>query len=166
MAEEAGHGGRVKLCKSTAIVLGYGKQPYDIANTLQDVRKRENIGKYSPHKSSGFKEKQSFRVEFKEKPRENVAEVAKKKNTCHNCGSTDHYANNCPKAKKKVPEDSESESMGDAIKEQSDDDQNTREELLAEYQEETPLDIQDIQLEAGMSQETAKKNLCQHTQDA
>ncbi|MBW0523626.1 hypothetical protein O181_063341 [Austropuccinia psidii MF-1] len=95
-----------------------------------------------------------------------MAEVAKKKNTCHNCGSTDHYANNCPKEKKKVPEDSESESMGEAINKQSGDDQNTREELLAEYKEETPLDIQDIQLEAGMPQETENKNLCKHTQDA
>ncbi|MBW0592732.1 hypothetical protein O181_132447 [Austropuccinia psidii MF-1] len=64
----------------------------DIENTLKDVRKRTNIGKYTPYKSSGFKEKQLFRVEFKDKPRERVAEVAKKKNSCHNCGSTDHYA--------------------------------------------------------------------------
>ncbi|MBW0491443.1 hypothetical protein O181_031158 [Austropuccinia psidii MF-1] len=74
----------------------------DIANTLQDVRKRTNIGKYSPYKSSGFKEKQPFRVEFKDKPKERVAEGTKKKNSCHNCGLTYHYANNCPKAKKKV----------------------------------------------------------------
>ncbi|MBW0496412.1 hypothetical protein O181_036127 [Austropuccinia psidii MF-1] len=67
----------------------------DIANTLQDVRKRTNIGKYTPYKSSGFKEKQPFRVWFKDKPREMVAEVEKNKNSCHNCGSTDHYANNC-----------------------------------------------------------------------
>ncbi|MBW0493534.1 hypothetical protein O181_033249 [Austropuccinia psidii MF-1] len=104
----------------------------DIANTLQDVRKRTNIGKPTPYKSSGFKEKQPFRVEIKDKPRERVAEVAKKKNSCHNCGSTDHYANNCPKAKKKVyaiekvpehespREESDSDSMGDAIREQSD----------------------------------------------
>ncbi|MBW0590131.1 hypothetical protein O181_129846 [Austropuccinia psidii MF-1] len=58
----------------------------DIANTLQDVRKRTNIGKYTPYKSSGFKEKQPFRVEFQYKPRERVAEVEKKKNSCHNCG--------------------------------------------------------------------------------
>ncbi|MBW0477384.1 hypothetical protein O181_017099 [Austropuccinia psidii MF-1] len=64
----------------------------EIANTLHDVRKRTNIGKYSTYKSSGFKEKQPFRVEFKDKPRERVAEVAKKKNYCHNCGSTDHYS--------------------------------------------------------------------------
>ncbi|MBW0471476.1 hypothetical protein O181_011191 [Austropuccinia psidii MF-1] len=70
----------------------------DIANTLQDVSKRTNIGKYTPYKSSNFKEKQPFRVEFKEKPRERVAEVAKKKSSCHNCCSTDHYSNNCPKA--------------------------------------------------------------------
>ncbi|MBW0509552.1 hypothetical protein O181_049267 [Austropuccinia psidii MF-1] len=73
----------------------------DIANTLQDVRKRTNIGKFAPYRSSSFKEKQLFRVEFKDKPKKRVAEVAKKKNSCHNCGSTDHYANNCLKAKKK-----------------------------------------------------------------
>ncbi|MBW0478563.1 hypothetical protein O181_018278 [Austropuccinia psidii MF-1] len=74
----------------------------EIANTLQDVRKRTNIGRYTPYKSSGFKEKQPFRMAFRDKPRERVAEVAKKKNYCHSCGSTDHYSNNCPKAKKKV----------------------------------------------------------------
>ncbi|MBW0522907.1 hypothetical protein O181_062622 [Austropuccinia psidii MF-1] len=96
------------------------------------------------------------------RPRDRVAAVAKKKNYCHNCCSTDHYGNNCPKAKKKVyaiekvpeeespTEDSESDSMGDAIREKSDDDQDKREEFLVEYQEETPLEIQDIQLEAGM----------------
>ncbi|MBW0571157.1 hypothetical protein O181_110872 [Austropuccinia psidii MF-1] len=141
----------------------------DIANTLQDVRKRTNIGKFTPYRSSSFKDKQPFRVEFKDKPKERVEEVAKKKNSFHNCGSTDHYANNCPKAKKKVyaiekvpeeespTEDSESDSMGDAIREPSDDDQDPREELLVEYQEETPLEIKDIQLESGMPQDTAKK---------
>ncbi|MBW0546578.1 hypothetical protein O181_086293 [Austropuccinia psidii MF-1] len=123
----------------------------DIANTLQD---------------------------FKDKPRERVAEVAKEKNSCHNCGLTDHYANNCPKAKKKVYaiekvpeeespiEDSDSYSMGDAIREKSDEEQDPREEFLAEYQENTPLEIQDIQLKAGMPQDTANKNLCKHTQNA
>ncbi|MBW0539872.1 hypothetical protein O181_079587 [Austropuccinia psidii MF-1] len=150
----------------------------DIANTLQDVRKRTNIGKYFLYKSSDFNEKQPFRVELKDKPKERVAEVTKKKNSCHNCGSTDHYGNNCPKEKKKVyaiekvleeaspTEDSESESMGDAIREQSDEEQNPREEFLVEYKEETPLEIQDIHSEAGMPQETANKNLCKHTKDA
>ncbi|MBW0480475.1 hypothetical protein O181_020190 [Austropuccinia psidii MF-1] len=111
----------------------------DLANTLQDVRKRTNIGKYTPYKSSGFEHKQPFRVEFKENPRDRVAEVAKKKNSCHNCGSTDHYANNFPKEKKKVyaiekvPEeespkdDSNSDSMVDAIREQSDEEGDPRE---------------------------------------
>ncbi|MBW0544723.1 hypothetical protein O181_084438 [Austropuccinia psidii MF-1] len=126
----------------------------------------------------GFKEKQSSRVEFKDNPRERVAEVAKKKNWCNNCGLTDHYANNCPKAKKKVysiekvpeeespTEDSDSDSMGDAIREKSDEEKDPREEFLVEYQEETPIEIQDIQLEAGMPQDTSNKNLCKHTQDA
>ncbi|MBW0489725.1 hypothetical protein O181_029440 [Austropuccinia psidii MF-1] len=56
--------------------------------------------------------------------------------------------------------------MGDAIREQSDDDQDPREEFLVEYQEETPLEIQDIRLEAGMPQDTANKNLCKNTQDS
>ncbi|MBW0585906.1 hypothetical protein O181_125621 [Austropuccinia psidii MF-1] len=51
-------------------------------------------------------------------------------------------------------EDSESDCMGDG------------EELLVEYQEETPLEIQDIQLEAGRPQDPANKNLCKNTQDA
>ncbi|MBW0555142.1 hypothetical protein O181_094857 [Austropuccinia psidii MF-1] len=151
---------------------------YDIANTLQEIRKRTNIAKYSPYKSSGFKEKQPFRVEFKDKPKERLEEVTKKKKSCHNCGSTDHYANNCPKAKKKfyaiekVPEEVsstgnfESDSMGDAIREKSDEEQEPREEFLVEYQEETPLEIQDIQFGAGKPQDTDNKNLCKHTQEA
>ncbi|MBW0529766.1 hypothetical protein O181_069481 [Austropuccinia psidii MF-1] len=63
-------------------------------------------------------------------------------------------------------EDSESESMGDDIREQSDEDQEPREESLVDYQEETPLEIQDIQLETGMPQDTENKNLCKDTQDA
>ncbi|MBW0569236.1 hypothetical protein O181_108951 [Austropuccinia psidii MF-1] len=150
----------------------------DVSNTLKDIRKRTNIGKFTPYKRSGFREKQPFRVEFKDKPKERVAEVAKKKNSCYNCGSTDHYANYCPQAKKKVyviekvpeeefpTEDSESDSMDDASRELSDDDQDPKEEFLVEYQEETPLEIQDIQLEAGLPQDTASKNLCKNTQDA
>ncbi|MBW0477679.1 hypothetical protein O181_017394 [Austropuccinia psidii MF-1] len=53
--------------------------------------------------------------------------------------------------------------MGDAIKEQSDEEQDTREEFLVEYQEETPLEIHDIHLEAGMPQETPNEH--RQTQD-
>ncbi|MBW0578743.1 hypothetical protein O181_118458 [Austropuccinia psidii MF-1] len=56
--------------------------------------------------------------------------------------------------------------MGEAIREQSDDDQDPREEFQVEYQEETLPKIQDIQLEAVMPQDTANKHLCKHTQDA
>ncbi|MBW0476929.1 hypothetical protein O181_016644 [Austropuccinia psidii MF-1] len=55
--------------------------------------------------------------------------------------------------------------MGDAIREKSDDDQDPREEFLVEYQVETQIEIQDIQLEEGMPQDTANKNLHKHTQD-
>ncbi|MBW0520316.1 hypothetical protein O181_060031 [Austropuccinia psidii MF-1] len=104
--------------------------------------------------------------------------MAKKKNSCQKCGSTDHHANDCSKAKKKVyaiekvpkeeppTEDSDSYSIGDAIREQSDKEQDPREEFLVEYQEENPLEIQDIKLESGMPQSTSNKNLCKHTQDA
>ncbi|MBW0498619.1 hypothetical protein O181_038334 [Austropuccinia psidii MF-1] len=123
----------------------------DIEKTLQDVRKKRNIGKYSQLRSSSFKEKQPFTMDFKDKPKEKKVEVIEKKNTCHNCGSTDHYANRSPKEKKKVyaieqvpeeespTEDSESESMSDAIRKQSDCDQYPREESLVEYQEETQI---------------------------
>ncbi|MBW0489695.1 hypothetical protein O181_029410 [Austropuccinia psidii MF-1] len=52
--------------------------------------------------------------------------------------------------------------MDDAIREQSDDDQDPREEFLVEYQEEAPLEIQDIQFEEGMPQDTFKKT-CANT---
>ncbi|MBW0529975.1 hypothetical protein O181_069690 [Austropuccinia psidii MF-1] len=96
--------------------------------------------------------------EFKEKLKERVAEVTKKENYCHNCGSTEHYANNCPKEKEKVyaiekfpeeespTEDSESNCMGDAIREQSDKEQHAREEFVVEYQGKTLLEIHRIQL--------------------
>ncbi|MBW0545055.1 hypothetical protein O181_084770 [Austropuccinia psidii MF-1] len=56
--------------------------------------------------------------------------------------------------------------MGDSIRDLSDDDQDPKEEFLVEYQEETPLEIQDIQLEAGTPQDTANSNLCKHTKHA
>ncbi|MBW0551051.1 hypothetical protein O181_090766 [Austropuccinia psidii MF-1] len=56
--------------------------------------------------------------------------------------------------------------MGDAIREQSEEEKDSREEFLVEYQVENPLEIQDIQLEAGMPQDTSNKNLCKHTQDS
>ncbi|MBW0497924.1 hypothetical protein O181_037639 [Austropuccinia psidii MF-1] len=51
----------------------------EIANALQNVGKTTNIGKYTPYKSRSFKDKQPFRVEFEDKPRERVAEVERRK---------------------------------------------------------------------------------------
>ncbi|MBW0481840.1 hypothetical protein O181_021555 [Austropuccinia psidii MF-1] len=127
--------------------------PDDIENKLQDVRERTNIGKYSQYKSSSLKEKQPFRVDFEDKPKERVAEVTKKKNSCKNSPEEESPT-----------EDYESDSMGDAIREQFDEDQIPREEFIVEYQEETQLEIQDIQFAAGILQDTANKNLCKHTQ--
>ncbi|MBW0472756.1 hypothetical protein O181_012471 [Austropuccinia psidii MF-1] len=90
----------------------------------------------------------------------------------------DNYANNCSKAKKKVyatekvPEEESpvvdfgSNSMGDSIRGPADEDQDPREEFLVEYQEETPLEIQEIQLQTGIPQDASNKNLFKHTQDA
>ncbi|MBW0496674.1 hypothetical protein O181_036389 [Austropuccinia psidii MF-1] len=44
--------------------------------------------------------------------------------------------------------------------------QDPMEDNRVEYQVEPHLEIQDIQLEAGLPQDTTKKNLCKHTQDA
>ncbi|MBW0471738.1 hypothetical protein O181_011453 [Austropuccinia psidii MF-1] len=150
----------------------------DISNTLQDVKKRTNIGKNSLNRENSFKEKNPYRFDKKEKPKEKMAEVTKRKNSCHNCGSTDHYSNSFPKAKKNVyvieqvpeeespTEDSESYSMGYSIRENSDYDQDPRGEFLVEYQEEKQLEIWYIHLEAGMPQDTANENLCKHPPDA
>ncbi|MBW0535255.1 hypothetical protein O181_074970 [Austropuccinia psidii MF-1] len=83
-----------------------------------------------------------------------------------------------PKAKKKVyaieqvpeeespTENSESDSMGYSIRGPSDDDQDTKEEFLVEYQEVTQLEIHEIQFEEGIPQDTANKSLCKHTKYA
>ncbi|MBW0524063.1 hypothetical protein O181_063778 [Austropuccinia psidii MF-1] len=55
---------------------------------------------------------------------------------------------------------------GDALREQSDGEKDPRTNFLVEYQEEAPLEIKDIQLKAGIPQDTDNKNLCKHTQDA
>ncbi|MBW0576193.1 hypothetical protein O181_115908 [Austropuccinia psidii MF-1] len=44
-----------------------------IAKTLREIRKRTNLGKFTPYKNSGLKEKQPFRVDFRDKPKERVA---------------------------------------------------------------------------------------------
>ncbi|MBW0536097.1 hypothetical protein O181_075812 [Austropuccinia psidii MF-1] len=56
--------------------------------------------------------------------------------------------------------------MGDAIREPTDNDQDPKKKFLLEYLEETQLEIQEIQLEAGIPQHTANKYLCKHTEDA
>ncbi|MBW0519234.1 hypothetical protein O181_058949 [Austropuccinia psidii MF-1] len=51
--------------------------------------------------------------------------------------------------------------MGYAIRKISDYDKDQIEEFLVEYQEETQLEVQDIQLKSGLPQD-----LCKDTQDA
>ncbi|MBW0533301.1 hypothetical protein O181_073016 [Austropuccinia psidii MF-1] len=107
-----------------------------------------------------------------------MAEVAKKKNSCHNCWSTDHYASKFSKKKKKIyaiekvqeeeiqEKDSESYSIGDSFGESSDYDQDPLEKYLVVYQEETQPEIQEEQLEEGLPHESANKYLCKQTQGA
>ncbi|MBW0538565.1 hypothetical protein O181_078280 [Austropuccinia psidii MF-1] len=97
---------------------------------------------------------------------------------CNQSWALDDISKTLQDAKKKVysiekfPEEesptegSESDSMGDAIRKYSDDYQEQKEEFLVEYQEEKQLEIQDIQLEAGIPQDTSNENLCKNTQDA
>ncbi|MBW0488447.1 hypothetical protein O181_028162 [Austropuccinia psidii MF-1] len=56
--------------------------------------------------------------------------------------------------------------MGVSIREHFDEGQDPKEKFLVEYQEETPLEFHNIQLEAGITQDTANKNLCKHTKNA
>ncbi|MBW0480310.1 hypothetical protein O181_020025 [Austropuccinia psidii MF-1] len=56
--------------------------------------------------------------------------------------------------------------MSDSIIKQSDEDQDPKEEFPVNYQEETQLEIKDIQLEAGMPQDTENEHLFKHTQDS
>ncbi|MBW0504738.1 hypothetical protein O181_044453 [Austropuccinia psidii MF-1] len=56
--------------------------------------------------------------------------------------------------------------MGDSIREHSDDYQDPKEEFLVEYQGGTQVETQNIQLEAGISQDTANKTLCKNTKYA
>ncbi|MBW0471872.1 hypothetical protein O181_011587 [Austropuccinia psidii MF-1] len=142
---------------------------------MLDVSKRANIGKYSPYRGNIFREKQPFGVENKDKPREKVAEMSKKKNSCHNWGSIDRYDKNFSKEKKKIyaigkvpeeeiqAEDLESDSLDDTIIESFDDDQELIEEFLVEYQEKTQLEIKDIQLGAGIPQDNSKNLVQAHT---
>ncbi|MBW0512145.1 hypothetical protein O181_051860 [Austropuccinia psidii MF-1] len=130
----------------------------DIANTLQDVRKRTHIGEYSQFRRSIVKEKQPFRVDFKDKPKGKMEELSK--------GKEEAYCIAKVPEEESSTEDFGSESMGDAIREQSDDEEDPREEFLVEYQEETQIEIQDIQLEAGSSQSNENKNWFKHSQDA
>ncbi|MBW0461969.1 hypothetical protein O181_001684 [Austropuccinia psidii MF-1] len=150
----------------------------DLAKILQYVRKKIYIGKFSTYKGNYFREKKPFRTENRDKHRGKLALLIKANNSCHHCGSTGPYFDNFPKAKNKIyaienfPEeevqekDSESDSMGDAIRENSDYYQYPIKEFLVEYQGETKLEIQNIKLEAGIPQDTTNKNLSKHTQDS
>ncbi|MBW0461286.1 hypothetical protein O181_001001 [Austropuccinia psidii MF-1] len=87
-----------------------------------------------------------FSVYNKDKHRDTVAEVLPKKNSWHNCGSTDYNSNSFQKSKKKIyaieqvpgdniqTEESHSDSIGDAIRENSYYYQDPIEEHLVEYQ--------------------------------
>ncbi|MBW0492239.1 hypothetical protein O181_031954 [Austropuccinia psidii MF-1] len=139
MAEELEHSIKCRSNQSCTID--------KISKTLKYLRKKKNIGKNSLFRGNSFKEKQPYRFDNKDNPKEKIADGTKKKKNFQNCGLTDHFDNNYPKEKNrihaigKVPEeetqeeDSESDSIGQAIREIFDDDQDTTEEFLVEYQE-------------------------------
>ncbi|MBW0470246.1 hypothetical protein O181_009961 [Austropuccinia psidii MF-1] len=112
----------------------------EIAKDLQELRKTTKIWKYSPHKTNGFRDKPLFKVDRKEKPWEKVSAVRNKRKVFHNCASTGHYTNNLSKAKRKIyaivevpgeeahTEGCDSDSIGNAIINNSDEDQDQIEE--------------------------------------
>ncbi|MBW0465801.1 hypothetical protein O181_005516 [Austropuccinia psidii MF-1] len=63
-------------------------------------------------------------------------------------------------------EDYDSDSMGNAIKERPWDKIELIEEYLVDYQKETQIEIQEIQLEEGLPKETTNKTFGKNTQDA
>ncbi|MBW0496249.1 hypothetical protein O181_035964 [Austropuccinia psidii MF-1] len=144
----------------------------DIANTLQSVRKRSNIGKYTPYKSSGFKEKQPLRVEFKENPEEGWKKWKRRKIFVTNVVQQTIMptAVQRQRIKSMLLRKSQRRNPQQRIPTQTlwkmPSEKDPREEFLVEYQQETPPEIQYIQLEAGIPQDTANKNLCKHTKDA
>ncbi|MBW0493587.1 hypothetical protein O181_033302 [Austropuccinia psidii MF-1] len=182
MAEETGHGGRVRLSKSKEISkrlkaidpqMNISMSNHKLVTQIPgDV---EHAVKFRCNKSCTLDDIETlYKIQNQRKNGRSYQE----EKYPNNCGSADHYANNFPNAKNKVyvieqvteeespPEDSESDSMVDAIREKSDYDQDPTEEFLVEYQEETQMEIEEIQLEEGMPQDTANKNLFEHTQDA
>ena len=119
----------------------------DIANVIQDVRKKTSIGSSSPYRSHDSREKPKILMEKDLKPT-NGEEAPRRRNTCHNCGSPDHYANNCPKGKKKIfaieeesveehmEYKSDSDSMGNGLRQDSDSGSEPIEQYLLEYEDE------------------------------
>ncbi|MBW0516876.1 hypothetical protein O181_056591 [Austropuccinia psidii MF-1] len=71
----------------------------DIANVIQDFRKKTTIGSSSPYRSHDSIGKQKLLMEKDIKPI-NCSEEPKRISICYNCGSPYHYANDCPKGKK------------------------------------------------------------------
>ncbi|MBW0496744.1 hypothetical protein O181_036459 [Austropuccinia psidii MF-1] len=124
---------------------------YNIANTLQDVRKKKNIGKKSVYRANSFNKTHPCRLENKDKPKEKNSRCDQEEEHFSRLWINRPLYHKVSKAKKdiysfeKVPEeeaqeeDSESEFMGNSIREISDDDQDPIEEFLVEYQEETQL---------------------------
>ncbi|MBW0475355.1 hypothetical protein O181_015070 [Austropuccinia psidii MF-1] len=106
-----------------------------------------------------------------------MKEVTKKKSYCHNCGSTATILTTFQRKKRKfIPlkksqrKKSKQTSLNLTLliipSENCDYDQCSIEQFLIKYQEETKLKKKDIQLEAGLPQDTESKSLCAHTQDA
>ncbi|MBW0463508.1 hypothetical protein O181_003223 [Austropuccinia psidii MF-1] len=94
----------------------------------------------------------------------NGAEEPKKTNTFHNFGSPDHYENNFPKGKKSIlsieeePVEehieykSDSEGMGNGLREDSDSESEPIEQYLFDYEDEKPDSALENSLKPEFSQ--------------
>ncbi|MBW0529680.1 hypothetical protein O181_069395 [Austropuccinia psidii MF-1] len=60
-------------------------------------------------------------------------------------------------------ENYDSDSMGKSLRKDSEEEQDLIEEHMVEYQDEPQIEVQDIELEEGMKQETTNKSLRKHT---
>ncbi|MBW0583883.1 hypothetical protein O181_123598 [Austropuccinia psidii MF-1] len=111
----------------------------DIENTLQDVRKRTNIGcSLKTNTEKGWQKWKRRKIIFATVVQQTIMPTTVQRKREKSMPLRTSQGRN-PQT-----QDSEPDSMVDAIREQSDDDQDPRGEFLVEYQEETPLEIQYI----------------------
>ncbi|MBW0514756.1 hypothetical protein O181_054471 [Austropuccinia psidii MF-1] len=116
-------------------------------------------------------------MDIKDKPKERMSELTKKKNCFPTFRSTEQYSKNCPKAKKKVyaieqdPEEESptenfgSDSMGDATREHSDDEQDPKRGIFSGVPRGNKTSYSGYTVGSRNYTRHCKESLCKHTQD-